>query len=54
MTQTPFGEAGRLHIGEQPQRALAGNRAGLRRRLVILGKRGMISKVRGEGAVALD
>ena len=53
MTQAPFGEAGGLDIGEQTQGALAGDRAGPRRRLVVVGKRGMIGEVCGKRGVAL-
>jgi hypothetical protein len=52
MTETPFGEAGRFRIGELPQRAFTCKSARVRCHIVILSKRGMISNVRCEGAVA--
>ena len=53
MAQAPFGEAAGLDIREQTQRPLAGDRAGPRRRLVVVGERGMIGEVRGQRGVAL-
>ena len=53
MTQSPFGEAAGLDIREQTQGALAGDRAGSRRRLVIVGECGMIGEICGKRGVAL-
>jgi hypothetical protein len=54
MTETSFGEADRFRVGEQPQRAFTCKSARVRCHIVILSKRGMMSNIRCEGAVALD